>query len=70
MLSEITTYNLPFDYARQEEIFVRDLTREKHIEIAQKYIDPSKMYFIVAGDAATQLDGLKAIGLGNPILIK
>lgn len=70
MLSEINTYNLPFDYAKQEEAFVRDLTREKHIEIAQKYIDPAKMYYIIAGDAATQLDGLKKVGLGDPILIK
>lgn len=68
MLTEISTYNRPFDYIKQEESFVRNLTREQHIEIARKYIDPSKMYYVIVGDAATQLDGLKKLGLGKPVL--
>ena len=70
MLNQISTYNLPLNYVEMEEEYVRSLTTEKHLEIVNKYIDPGKMYFVVAGDAETQLKGLKAVGLGDPILIK
>jgi hypothetical protein len=29
-----------------------------------------KMYYVVAGDAATQMKGLKAAGFGEPVLVK
>jgi zinc protease len=37
--------------------------------LAAKYIDPSKMYYVIAGDAKTQLDPLESIGFGKPILV-
>ena len=70
MLSNISAYNLPIDYIKQEEAFVKGLTAEKQLELAKKYIDPSRMYYVVAGDAATQLKELEKVGLGKPILIK
>jgi zinc protease len=38
--------------------------------MANKYIDPAKMYYVVVGDAKTQLEPLEAVGLGKPILYK
>ena len=38
-------------------------------ELANKYINPNKMIWLVVGDAATQLERLKALGFGEPILI-
>ena len=70
MLNTMTSYNLPADYVRQEEAFVKALTPEKQLEYVRKYIDPSKMYYVVAGDAATQLKELEKAGLGKPILVK
>ena len=70
MLNTMTSYNLPADYIKQEEKFVKDLTVEKQLELANKYIDPSKMYYVVVGDAKTQLDDLEKVGLGKPILVK
>jgi zinc protease len=70
MLSTITSYNLPTDYVKQEEAFVKGLTVDKTLELANKYIDPSRMYYVVAGDAKTQLKDLEKIGLGKPILVK
>ena len=29
-----------------------------------------KMYYVVAGDAATQLKDLKKLGFGEPVLVK
>lgn len=70
MLNTMTSYNLPADYILQEESFVRGLTVEKELELANKYIDPSKMYYVVVGDAKTQLKDLEKVGLGKPILVK
>jgi zinc protease len=70
MLSNISAYNLPTDYIKQEEAFVKGLTAEKQLELAKKYIDPSRMYYVIAGDAATQLKELEKVGLGKPVLVK
>jgi zinc protease len=70
MLNTMTSYNLPADYIKQEEAFVKGLTVEKELELAKKYIDPSKMYYVVVGDAKTQLKPLEKVGLGKPILVK
>ena len=69
MLNTMSSYNLPADYIKQEEAYVRDLTPEKQLEIVRKYIDPSKMYYVVAGDAKTQLRELEKAGLGKPVLV-
>jgi len=70
LLNTIATYGLPADYIRQEESFVKGLTVEKQLKYVNKYIDPSKMYYVVVGDAKTQLDDLEKVGLGKPILVK
>jgi len=70
MLNTMTAYNLPADYIKQEEAYVQALTPEKQLEVVKKYIDPSKMYYVVVGDAATQLKDLEKVGLGKPILMK
>ena len=70
MLNNISAYDLPVDYIKKEEAFVKDLTTDKIVEYAKKYIDPAKMYYVVAGDAKTQLKELEKVGLGKPILVK
>lgn len=68
MLEEISSYELAFDYVKQEEEFIRQLTPEQHKKLAQKLLNPEKMYFVVAGDAATQMEQLEELGLGKPVL--
>ncbi len=70
MLKEISSYDLPFDYVKQEEKFIRQLTAEQHKKLAQKLLNPEKMYFVVTGDAETQMEQLEEIGLGKPVLYK
>ena len=70
MLNNISLYNLPSDYIKREEAFVQALTPEKVREYAVKYIDPAKLYYVVVGDAATQLAELEKLGFGQPVLIK
>ena len=70
MLNRIAQYDLPDDYIEAQETFVRELTLDQHRALAQKYIVPDQMIYLVVGDAATQLEPLKALGLGDPILIE
>lgn len=70
MLSEISQYDLPQDYIKKQEEFVHNLTVDKHKELVNKYIDPSKMYYVIAGDAETQVPELKKLGLGDPVIVE
>lgn len=69
MLNTMTSYNFPPDYVKQEETFIKGLTMEKELQLTKKYIDPSRMYYVVAGDAKTQLKELGKVGLGEPVLL-
>ncbi len=70
MLQEISMYNLPVDYVREQEKIVSDMTLEQHKALAEKYIDPERMYYVIAGDAATQMEQLGEVGFGEPELVK
>ena len=70
MLSNIAQYNLPVDYVKDQETIVKEMTLERIKELADKYIVPEKMFYVVAGDAKTQLKSLKKIGFGKPVLVK
>ncbi len=70
MLGTMSEHGLPDDYIAREEDYVRKLTVDDVNAMVQKYIDPMKMYYVVAGDAATQLRELKKLGFGEPVLIK
>jgi zinc protease len=69
MLSEISTYNLPVDYVKQEEKTATAITLEEARSMYEKYINAGKMIYVVVGDARTQFDRLKQAGLGEPVLI-
>ena len=70
MLNNISSYGLPADYVKNEEAIIREMTLERHKELAQKYIDPANMFYLIVGDAETQLEPLKEIGFGDPILLE
>ncbi len=70
MLSDINLFNLPADYVKQEQSILRNLTVDQVKQLAEKYINPERMYYVVAGDAETQLEPLSKIGLGTPVVIK
>jgi len=45
------------------------MTLESHKALANKYLHPEKMIYLVVGDAASQLEPLKKLGFGDPILL-
>ncbi len=54
MLQEMSAYDLAPNYIEDEETTARTMTLEQHQAIANKYLDESKMVYLVVGDAATQ----------------
>jgi len=69
MLSYIGKYGFSDDWVRKEEEVIRNMTVEDHKSITQKYFDPGRMYYVVVGDAATQMKQLEKVGFGKPILV-
>jgi len=70
MLEDISSYGLPFDYVSRQQEVTRTMTSEEHQRLAQKYINPEQMYYVIVGDAATQLEPLKTLGFGEPVLVE
>jgi zinc protease len=69
MLNDIAEYDLPYDYIKSEEDVIKNMTIEEHRDLAQKYLRPDRMIYIIVGDAATQLEQLKQLGIGDPVLL-
>ena len=69
MLQNMSRYGWESDYVKDREKIVNDMTVERVQELANKYLDPDKMFYLVVGDAKTQLDRLEKLGYGKPTLI-
>ncbi len=62
MLQEMSNYNLAPNYIEEEEAIVGAMTLEQHKALANKYLDESKMAYVVVGDAKTQFSQFKDMG--------
>ena len=69
MLTTIGTYGLPFDYIKDREQVVQDMTLERHRELANMYINPQQLIYLIVGDAETQFERLEELGLGVPVML-
>ena len=69
MLQEMSSYNLAPNYIEGEEAIINNMTLEEHKELANKYLDESKMMYLVVGDAATQFGQFKNMGFDEVKLI-
>jgi zinc protease len=69
MLSNMSAYGWKSDYVKDRENTVNKMTKHRIKELANKYINPNKMIWLVVGDAETQLERMKELGYGNPILL-
>ncbi|NTV47647.1 MAG: insulinase family protein, partial [Chlorobiales bacterium] len=55
-------YDLPKDYNQTMVAKVNEVTREDILEVAQKYIHPSKMSIVLSGDAQVVAKSLEGFG--------
>ncbi len=69
ILANISSYSLESDYVQQRAKLVEQLTLEELKTLANKYIQPNRMIYLVVGDAETQLKRLNELGLGEPTLL-
>jgi zinc protease len=69
MLATMAKFGFPEDYIKREEQVMKSMTVEEHKAITDKYIVPDRMYYVVVGDAATQMKQLEKAGLGKPVIV-
>ena len=69
MLQEMSAYDLDPKDIENEESTVGAMTLEQHKALANKYLDESKMAYLVVGDAATQFQQFKDMGFDEVKLL-
>ena len=69
MLQEMSAYDLDPNYIEKEEEIVGGMTLEQHQELAKKYLDESKMAYLIVGDAETQFQQFKEMGFDEVKLL-
>ncbi len=69
MLQQMGTYDLAPDYIAKEEAIIEGMSLEQHKALANKYLDETKMAYLVIGDAATQFEQFKNAGFDEVILL-
>ncbi|MDA0312954.1 MAG: pitrilysin family protein [Gemmatimonadetes bacterium] len=69
LLGDMSLYGFPADYVIRREQIVRDMTVDRVKELAGEYLGPAGMIWLVVGDARTQMPRLRALGLGDPVML-
>jgi len=69
LLDNIMKYNWSPNYIIDRQKIVKEMTVEKIRSLSNKYLDTNKMIWLVVGDAKTQLEPLKKLGFGDPVLL-
>lgn len=69
MLDNISKYGWRADYVKEREGIVKAMTLPRIQALSEKYLDPSKMVWLVVGDAKTQLPRMKELGFDEPVVI-
>ncbi len=69
ILADMSAYGVPADYLLRREGVVQEMTVERIRELADAHLDRGRFIWLVVGDAATQLDRLSALGIGEPVLL-
>ena len=69
ILEAIAAYELPAGFMKTQEQMLRDMTPEQAQECIRKWLNYDRMFYVVVGDAETQLDRVKKAGLGEEIVV-
>lgn len=69
MLDNISKYGWHANYVKDRERIVKAMTVPQIQALSKQYLDPSKMVWLVVGDAKTQLPRMKELGYGEPVVI-
>lgn len=69
VLFNSAVYGLPVGYLKEEEQILQSMTLAQAQEYISRWLDYDRMFFIVVGDAATQLPLVKKAQLGEVVLV-
>ena len=70
MLDNISKYGWKYNYVKDREEIVKNMSVNQIKDLSQKYLDTNKMIWLIVGDAKTQLPRLKELGFGEPVVIQ
>lgn len=70
MVGEISSYGYADDYKAQNAKAIEAMTLERFKALAQRYLRPDALNYLVVGDAETQAKGLKDLGYGDPVMLE
>ena len=63
MLSNISYYNLPFDYVKQNEQMLKNITVDQVKDVIKRNLNLDDMVIVVVGDAKLQQKPLQSLGI-------
>lgn len=69
MLENMSKYGWKSNYVLEREKIVKGMTVAKIRSLSDKYLNAGQMVWLVVGDAKTQLEPLKKLGFGDPIIL-
>lgn len=69
VLHEMSKLGFPTDYLEKEQKELVNMSLEDFKSIIEKYIDESKMFYLIVGDGESELENVNKLGYGKPILL-
>jgi len=70
MLEKLSDYDWSPQFVKDREQVVKAMTVTEIRNLASTYADPDEMIYVIVGDAATQLNKLRELGYGEPVVIR
>ena len=69
VLRDMSAYGFEADYLLDRQEVTRAMTIPQIQDLAARWLDPEGLVWLVVGDARTQRDRLRALGLGEAVLL-
>lgn len=69
MLRDMSKFGKPADFMEQNQKELTAMTLDDYKRIINKYIVESDMIYLIVGDGETQLDEVRKLGMGEPVLL-
>lgn len=70
VVDSISTYGYPDDFQARNAARVEVMSLNEFQSLADRYLRPDAMQYIVVGDAATQAGRLGELGFGEPVMLE
>lgn len=69
LLLTMSTFGLPKDYIAREQQALVSMSLDQAKKTIGAYLNPEHLFYLIVGDAATQLSRVKELGIGDVIML-